>query len=145
MSFGFSPGDVVAAARLAWSLYEALKDCPEEVEKISKDLTTVYGILNHIKDDLDAPVSAIKNHGECRMRLLETMVRDLEKTLEEVKNLVERYRHLGRGDGKNKASKKDQIWVKMKWVIGKQKIKRVHQDISVHISRFGLLMTAMGK
>ena len=37
----------------------------------------------------------IKNNSEYRMRLLETMVRDLEKTLEEVKKLVERYRHLG--------------------------------------------------
>jgi|SRR6266480_4177872 len=145
MSFGFSPSDVVAVARLAWDLYKVLKDCPEDVEKISKDLATVYGILNHIKEDLDASESAIKAHGEHRIRLLETMVRDLNKTLNEVNKMVERYRHLSRADGKNTVNKKDQIWVKVKWVVGQKKIKRVHQDISLHISRFGLLMTSMGK
>ena len=34
MSFGFSPSNVVVAARVVWDLYEGLKDCPEEVEKI---------------------------------------------------------------------------------------------------------------
>jgi hypothetical protein len=145
MSFGFSPGDVVAAAKLAWSLYEALRDCPEEVEKISKDMTTVYGILNHIREDLDTSESSIKAHGEDRMKLLAVMIRDLEKTLVEVKKLVERYQHLSRSDGKSTVNSKNQIWMRMKWVIGQKKIKRVHQDISLHISRFGLLMSAMGK
>src|SRR5436305_12078106 len=145
MSFGFSPSDVVAAARLAWNLYKVLKDCPEEVEKISRDLVTVYGILNHIKEDLDASESAIKAHGEHRMRQLETMVRDLNKTLNEMNKLVEQYRHLGRADSKSMTSKKDQIWVRVKWVVGQKKIKGIHQDISLHISRFGLLMTSMGK
>jgi len=145
MSFGFSPSDIVAVARLAWSLYEALKDCPEEVEKISKDLATVYGILNHVKEDVDTSESIIKAHGDERMLLLETMVRDLEKTLGEVKKLVERYRHLGTTHVETTTSKRDQMWIRMKWVVGQRKIKRVHQDISMHISRFGLLMTAMGK
>jgi hypothetical protein len=144
-SFGFSPGDVALAAKLAWSLYEALRDCPEEVEKISKDLTTVYGILNHIKEDLDASESSIKAHGKDRMKILEEMVRDLEKSLDEVKKLVERYRHLGKGDGKSTLNRKEQMWVRMKWVVGQKKIKRVHQDISLHISRFSLLMSSMGK
>jgi cob(I)alamin adenosyltransferase len=109
MSSGFSPSDVVSAAKLACNLYKVLKDCPEDVEKISRDLVTVYGILNQIKEDLDTSESTIKAHGEHRIRLLETMVRDLNKTLNKVNKMVEQYRHLGRADGKSTVNKKDLI------------------------------------
>lgn len=140
-----SVGDVLAVATLARNLYELLKDCPDEVERISKDLAIVYGILHHITEDLVTPESAIKAHGENRIRMLEAMVKDLHKTLDQIKKLVERYRHLDHRDGKTTASKMDQVWMRLKWVIGERKIKRLHQDISIHISRFGLLMTSMGK
>jgi DNA repair ATPase RecN len=145
MSFGFSPGDVFAAATLAWKLYEALKDGPAEVEKISKDLTTVYSILSHVKEDLDASESAILAHGEHRIRMLETMVRDLNKSLSEVNKMVEEYRNLHIAHDKSMVKKKSQIWVRIKWVVGQKRIKRIHKDISLHISRFSLLMTSMGK
>jgi hypothetical protein len=90
MSFGFSPGDVVAAARLAGRLHEALRDCPAEAGEVLKDLPAVYWILSHIKDDLGALESAIKAHGEERTKFLAVTVRDLEKTPDEVKKLVER-------------------------------------------------------
>jgi len=145
MSFGISIGDVVGTAKLAWRLYEALKDGPGEVEQISKDLTTVYGILNHVKEDLDASESAIKTHGENRMRMLETMLKDLNQSLSEVSNIVDQYKNLYATDDKSIKNKKDQMWARIKWVVGQKKIKRIHREISLHISRFGLLVTSMGK
>jgi hypothetical protein len=140
MSFGFSITDFKEVIKLSWDLYKALKDGPEDIRNIARDLTIVYGVLNHIEDDLQSKDSAIKAHGEGRMKMLQSMTANLKATLDQVQKLVDKFRPMASG-----AKVTEQLWIKVKWVAGQRKIKRLHQDISFHISSFNLLMTSMGK
>jgi hypothetical protein len=140
MSFGFSITDFKEVIKLSWDLYKALKDGPEDIRNIARDLTIVYGVLNHIEDDLQSKDSAIKAHGEGRMKMLQSMTANLKATLDQLQKLVDKFRPMASG-----AKVTEQLWIKVKWVAGQKKIKRLHQDISFHISSFNLLMTSMGK
>lgn len=140
MSFGFSITDLTEVIKSSWDLYTALKDGPEDIKNIARDLTTVYGVLNHIQDDLQSRDSAIKSHGEGRVKMLRSMTVNLKATQEQVQKLVDKFQPMAAG---SKIS--EQLWIKVKWITGQQRIKRLHQDISLHISSFNLLMTSMGK
>ncbi|KAJ9604697.1 hypothetical protein H2200_010811 [Cladophialophora chaetospira] len=139
MSFGFSITDLKEVIKLSWDLYTALKDGPEDINNIARDLTTVYGVLNQIQNDLESRHSAIKSHGEGRLKMLRSMTINLKATLDQVQKLVDKFRPMAAG---SKLS--EQLWIKVKWIAGQHKIKRLHQDISFHISSFNLLMTSMG-
>jgi hypothetical protein len=140
MSFGFSATDLKEVIQLSWRLYEGFKDGPEDIKNISRDMTTVYGVLTHIEDDLQLRDSAIKAHGDGRMKMLHTMILGLKATLDEVQKILDKFRSMAAG---SKIS--EQFWIKVKWIVGQRKIKRIHYDISFHIASFSLLMNSMGK
>ncbi len=140
MSFGVSVTDLKEVIQLSWRLYVSLKDGPEEIKSIARDLTTVYGVLNLIQADLELSDSAIKAHGEERVKMLHTMILGLKATLNEVQKFLDKFRPMAAG-----SKITEQLWVKVKWVVGQRKIKRIHQDVSFHVSSFNLLMTSMGK
>jgi hypothetical protein len=140
MSFGSSIGDIIAVGQLAWSLYEALKQCPRELKDLSRDLATVYGVLHHLEDDLKSSDSSIKAHGEERIKLLNSMVLDLKTTLYEVQKVIDKFRPAAA-----ESKSMEQLWIKLKYTIGRTKIKRLHQDIAFHISGLNLLLTSIGK
>jgi hypothetical protein len=140
MSFGFSLTDFKEVIKLSWQLYESLRDGPQDIKDLARDLTTVYGVLNHIEDDLGSKESAIRAHGKGRMKMLQTMTLGLKATLDEVQRLVDKYRPMAAG-----SKRPEQLWIKIKWLTGQKKIGRIHRDISFHISSFTLLMTTMGK
>ena len=141
MSFGCSVGDLIAVTKLAWKLYETLKECPQEIKDLGHDLATIHGVLSHIQDDLESNESAIRAHGEGRIKMLDSMVKNLMATLKETEKAVDKFRPLAAG---SKLSMQ-QVQIKLKWVVGQKKIKRIHQDVSLHISAFNLLLTSMGK
>lgn len=140
MSFGVSVTDLKEAISLSWRLYTSLKDAPQEIKDLAKDLATVYGVLNHVQDDIEATESAILSHGEDRQKMLRSMTEGLKTTLVEIQGIVDKFRPLSAG-----STKPEQLWIRLKWVVGQKKLKRVRQDISFHISSFTLLMTSMGK
>jgi hypothetical protein len=144
MSFGCSVGDFIAVMNLAWTLhqdcYKVLKDCPQEIKDLSRDLATVYGVLKHIQEDLESSDSSIKAHGEERIKLLQTMVTNLDTTLTDLQKLVLGFRILAVD-----ARKRDQLLLKFKWLVGQRKVGKIHQDLVFHISSFNLILASMGK
>jgi len=140
MSFGFSLTDFKEVIKISWDLYESLKECPQEIKDLSRDFATVYGVLNHVENDLGAKESAIRCHGEGRLKMLQTMILGLKGTIAEVQKLVDKFRPMA-----IESKKPEQLWLKLKWTVGQKRIKRVRQDLSFHISSFTLLMTSMGK
>jgi hypothetical protein len=70
MSFGFTIGDFIAVANLAWQLhencYKVIKDCPHEFKELVRDLSVVYGVMKRIEDDYKPQNSAIKAKGSKR-------------------------------------------------------------------------------
>lgn len=139
MSFGVSITDLKEAISLTWGLYNSLKDAPQEIKDLAKDLATVYGVINQIQDDLNATKSNILAHGEDRLKMLQSMTQGLNATLREVQDVVDKFRPM------TEVPKSERLWMKLKWVVSQKRIKRVRQDLSFHISAFTLLMTSMGK
>jgi len=125
---------------LSWRLYEQLNNAPKELKSLGKDLATVYGVLNHIQNDLEAKESSIASQGEDRMKMLESMVKGLQATLEEIQALVDKFQPMSA-----ETKTPEQLWIRLKWAVGYKKIKRIHQDISFHIAGLNLLLTSMGK
>lgn len=139
MSFGVSIMDLKEAISLSWGLYNSLKDAPQEIKDLAKDLATVYGVINQIQDDLNATESSILEHGEERLKMLQSMTKGLNATLHEVQDVVSKFRPMV------ESPNPERLWMKIKWMATQKKIKRVRQDLSFHISAFTLLMTSMGK
>ena len=140
MSFGFSLSDFIEVTKLSWRLYESLKDGPQDIKDLARDLTTVYNVLNHIQDDLGSRESAIKSHGEGRLDMFQMMTTRLRATLDEIQKLVDKFRPMA---AESRAP--EQLWIRVRYVARQKKIKRIHQDISFHISSFSLLMGSMAK
>ncbi|KAI9780887.1 MAG: hypothetical protein M1839_006514 [Geoglossum umbratile] len=136
-------GDLVAAANLAWQLhqecYKVIQDCPQDIKDLSRDLATIYGVLKHIQEDLESVESVIKSHGERRSQLLQSMVANLQVTLDELHKLVSKYQEIAvqRGWRKN-------LWDKLKWAGEQKKINRLRQDLAFHIGSFNLIFASMG-
>ena len=56
--------------KLSWRLYESLKDGLQEFKDLTRDLTTIYGVLDHVRADLESDESAIRAHGEGHLKIL---------------------------------------------------------------------------
>ena len=50
MSFGFEVGDVLAVSKLAWDVYTAYKDAPEDFRNISDEIKSLHIIVDRNKD-----------------------------------------------------------------------------------------------
>ena len=59
MSFGFSAGDFLAAAGLAWSIYTQLRNAPAEIQAISDDVGLLHVTLRSMNENVinSAPLS----------------------------------------------------------------------------------------
>jgi hypothetical protein len=144
MSFGVAIGDFVAVMNLAWKLhqdfYKVLQDCPQDIKDLSRDLATIYGVLKHIQEDLESEESIINFHGQGRRDLMQSMVKNLNETLEGLQKLVFKFHSLA-----VEGSRKKQMWSRVQWVVNQRKISRIHQDLTFHTASFNLILTSMGK
>ena len=118
MSFGFYLNDFGGVIKLSWRLYEALKDGPQEITILARDLTTVYGVLSHIEDDLESNDSAIKANGEERLKMLQAMTTGLKTTLEEVQKLVDKFKPIAA-----RSKTPEQLWIQLRYLSGQRNIK----------------------
>ena len=50
MSFGFGVGDFLALSKLAWDVYTAYKDAPEDFRNISDEIKSLHIIVDRNKD-----------------------------------------------------------------------------------------------
>jgi hypothetical protein len=146
MSFGFAIGDLIGVANLAWQLYQncyrVIQDSPQDIKELIRDLSTIYGVLKRIEEDLASNDSVIKSHGERRTQLLQSMISNLRATLIKLQELVLRYQRLAAKKGwKNPEVLRD----KFKWIVDQRKIGGIRQDLTFHISSFQLLLASMGK
>ncbi|RYP07053.1 hypothetical protein DL764_002776 [Monosporascus ibericus] len=137
---GLSPSDFKEAIRLSWKLYDSLKNAPEEVKDLAKDLSILSGVLNQIQADLDkGSDSEIAAHGERRIKLLQSITADLMRTLAEAQTLVDKFRPLATAGRIS-----EELWRKIKFMMSQRKIHAIQKSITAHISAFSLLLTSMG-
>ncbi|KAK4445332.1 hypothetical protein QBC34DRAFT_413345 [Podospora aff. communis PSN243] len=135
MSFGFSLTDFKEAIVLCKRLHDGIKDAPDEIKGIAKDVATLHGVLAQIQDDITSDESTLKAHGEARVKLLQSMGTNVKATLEEIQSFVERFLT---------AAEPRQILRRVQWMGSQRKMKKLQQDLLFHVSSFHLLMTTMG-
>src|SRR5207247_6254778 len=124
----------------ALKLYQScnvLRDSPQDIKELGRDLSTVYGVLKRTEEDLAATDSVIKSHGERRTQLLRSMINNLGETLEKLQVHVLQYQRLAA----NKTPWKDPkvLLDKIKWIGDRKKIGGIRQGLTFHISSFNLL------
>ncbi|KAG4436812.1 hypothetical protein IFR05_007702 [Cadophora sp. M221] len=96
MSFGFSVGDFIAVGRLVLNLYNACKDAPGEFREINGELSSLHIILCDLAEQALDPTSLLIRRGENRGPEWRQIRSNLETTLCELQDLVDRYRTMGR-------------------------------------------------
>lgn len=136
VGFGFSLADFKEAIVLSKRLHDGIKDAPDDIKGIAKDVATLHGVLTQIQEDLSSEESALKAHGETRMKLLQSMGTNARGTLDELQGFINKFRM---------AAEPGQVWERLKWMASQRKVKKMQQDLSFHVSSFNLLMAAMGK
>jgi hypothetical protein len=102
MSFGFSVGDFISVASLAWNIYSSCKNSPAEFNNISNEVASLSVVL-------DTTAVHILQHGidqssEAELGLLETGCRTV---LRDIQRLLRQYDHLG--------ARRRNLWQRVRW------------------------------
>lgn len=96
MSFGFSVGDFLAVGKLAIQLYSACASASEEFQELRRDLSSIHTVLYGLQLQADDSSSLLRRRCDDRKPEWEIIRENLEETLLEVKDLVDRYQKMGR-------------------------------------------------
>ncbi|OAP61128.1 hypothetical protein AYL99_03329 [Fonsecaea erecta] len=94
MSFGFSAGDFISVVDLSWRAFRAVRDAPEKFGVLEADVSTLNVLLRTLQDDAENPNSLLNRRGASRREALLRMVATIEKQMEELRRLVEKYQSL---------------------------------------------------
>jgi hypothetical protein len=87
MSFGFGVGDFLTVSKLAFDLWRSMKGAPGDFNEISRELGSFYIILHGLQDQIQDKASLLNRRGEDRKQELETLISNLDGTLQELQAL----------------------------------------------------------
>ncbi|KAH8597323.1 hypothetical protein B0O99DRAFT_593060 [Bisporella sp. PMI_857] len=90
MSFGFSVGDFLAVGQLAWQVYRKCKTAPSEFKSVSSQLVSLHIVIK----DVHATIEEWELPEAKKDDLLQ-IVGDAKETLEELDQLLQKYKRLG--------------------------------------------------
>ena len=114
MSFGFSVGDFVGTAQLAYNLYKycykVARDAPEEFKLMVAELATIKASIELLADEAKDPESTLRCGGEDRARLVGELLERVNGTLKALQKHAEKYGKLG--DSKSSLKK---AWAQFRW------------------------------
>jgi len=90
MSFGYSVGDAIAVAQLAWTAYKSCRDAPESFKNISIEVLSLHAVLKEVEETLsEHPPAASKQDG------LAAVTAGCSSVLQDLQRLVQNYESLG--------------------------------------------------
>jgi hypothetical protein len=109
MSFGFSIGDVLVCAKMAWEIYTQIRNAPSEIQTIADDVALLHATLKSMNENVvrSAPLASSDIDG---MKM--TMER-CKRVLKELQPLAEKY-------GKNSFGLKNRVKFQMEDLKGTQ-------------------------
>ena len=95
MSFGFSVGDFVGTAQLAYNLYKycykVARDAPQEFKLLATELGTIKTSIELRADEAKDPESALASGGEERVRLVGELLERIQGTLKALQKHAEKF------------------------------------------------------
>lgn len=142
MSSKFGVLDIPTLAKETWELYNLChplaEEAPDSFRKLVHELESLQTSLRALGDDIGSNAAFFDSMGEDRKLTLERCVSACFQTLQRLRDLVNRYRELGVGDGR-------QFWRKIKWITQRQQIENIRSKIMVHTCNLTLCVSPIGK
>lgn len=132
MSFGFGLGDVLSAAQLALSVYNACKEAPAGFKALAEEVEAMYIVLQSIRKSISESETeiAVKRREE-----LNRVSRGSLSVLKELQDLLNKYSSLG--------SSYRKTWDKLRW--GDEKVDLLRSRIISNISLLTAFNTSLVK
>ena len=90
MSFGYGIGDIVTVGQLAWTVYKGCRDAPESFRNLSQEILSLHAVLKEVEECL--PSDGLAPSKQLRLK---NVTQGCSKVLEDLQDLVDRYRGLG--------------------------------------------------
>lgn len=81
MSFGFSIGDFITVADIAWKTYTALKDASEDFDGFSSEVHSLYTALICLRDEAISPSSILQYAAPQKIAGLKDVIKNCENSL----------------------------------------------------------------
>ena len=116
MSFGFSVGDFVGTAQLAFNLYrycyKVARDAPQEFQLLVSELATIHASIELLAAEAKDPESTLMSGGEERVELVGKLLERIRGTLKALQKHADRYGTLG-----NSRSSLKKAWAQFRWSV----------------------------
>ena len=116
MSFGFSVGDFVGTAQLAFNLYrycyKVARDAPQEFKLLVTELGTIKTSIELLANEAKDPESTLASGGEERVRLVSELLERIRGTLKALQKHAEKF-------GKLESSRPGlkRAWAQFRWSV----------------------------
>lgn len=142
MSSKFGVLDIPTLTKETWELYNLChtlaEEAPDGFRKLVHELGSLQTSLRALDDGIGSNATLFDSMGEDRKQTLERCVSACFQTLQRLRTLVNRYRELGIGYGR-------QFWRRMKWITQRQQIENIRSKIMVHTCNLTLCLSPIGK
>lgn len=130
MSFGYSIGDLLGTAQLAYNLwkycYKVARDAPEDFKLLVSEINTLSQSLRFLEEETRDPNSTLMKSGEDRIRMMNEMILRVSGTLRELGKIAKKYEKLGT----TSRSSMKQTWAKFKWSIDASDLDALRSKVS---------------
>jgi hypothetical protein len=121
MSFGFGVGDFLAVGQLAMKLFNACAAAPSEFQELRRDLSSIHTALYGLQSQAEDPTSLLRQRYGDRKPEWITLRQNLEATLLELEDLVNRYQQMGRN-----------AWLRVQ--LGLKNLSDLRGKLSLHLN-----------
>ncbi|KAE8354898.1 hypothetical protein BDV28DRAFT_65884 [Aspergillus coremiiformis] len=136
-----SAADILTLTKLAWDLYHncylITNEAPDGFKQLVNELASLQGVLRALRDDVNSNASFFDDLEEGRRNTLQKCLDTCFKTLQQMKELISRYRTMGWGDGR-------QFWQRVKWITQRGQIDDLKSRVMVHTCNLSLCMSSIG-
>jgi hypothetical protein len=130
MSFGFGVGDFVAAADLAWNLYQnyyrVARVAPQELKLLQAEILTLHSAISILQADVNHEKSVLRRSGEDRVRVVNETMSRVTDTLKELERVSMRYQKILSDTPRPKLK---QMWDKLGFAIDAPNIDAIRNKV----------------
>jgi len=105
MSYGYGVGDFIAVSKLAWNVYTAYQDAPEDFRNISDEIKSLHIIVDRHKDNFQN--KALSSDDKTQLR---EILKGCTNVLWDLEKLHTKYMRLGSARGSS-----SQVMDRIKW------------------------------
>ena len=128
MSFGFSVGDFVGTAQLAFNLYrycyKVARDAPQEFKLLVTELGTIRTSIDLLAVEAKDPESTLACGGEERVRLVNELLERIRGTLEALRKHAKKYEKL---ESSRPGLKR--FWAQFKWSVDASELDSLRNQV----------------